>query len=345
MAAAALGLAGCGRGGEGNAPATDGGAGASAAGGPRLLFISNSNSDWFNAVEKGMLDAAAKYGARVELRRNEGQTQPQIKLLEDALSLPDVQGVAVSVIEAEAPGIADAMRALQKAGKVVITFDSDITAEASDARAGYIGTNNVNAGIVAGQAAAALRPDGGKVCTFVGTSSAANARERKQGFFQGAGGKFVDAETFDDGADKARAASNVQTALSKHPDVGVLLGLWSYNAPAIAEEIAAAPQRRTRTTVVTFDLDELAVDHLARGNVDATVVQNPYEMGYQSVRLLKALIEKDTATSAEILGDDQTRDTGVRVIVPKADSPVKGDNVITIDEMKTWLESKGLKSS
>jgi len=37
----------------------------------------------------------------------------------------------------------------------------------------------------------------------------------------------------------------------------------------------------------------------------------------------------------------------VRVIVPNADSPVKamGSEVMTVDEMKTWLISKGLKSS
>ena len=45
--------------------------------------------------------------------------------------------------------------------------------------------------------------------------------------------------------------------------------------------------------VVTFDLDELAVEHVEAGRIDATVCQNPYEMGYQGVRLLKALIEKD----------------------------------------------------
>jgi ribose transport system substrate-binding protein len=33
------------------------------------------------------------------------------------------------------------------------------------------------------------------------------------------------------------------------------------------------------------------------------------------------------------------------VIVPSKSSPVKGDNVIDIDEMKWWLGSKGLKSS
>jgi ribose transport system substrate-binding protein len=68
-------------------------------------------------------------------------------------------------------------------------------------------------------------------------------------------------------------------------------------------------------------------------------------MGYQGVRLLKALIEKDETTVREVLPDGKTRDTGVRVIVPSAESPIKGDNVITIDEMKQWLASKGLRSS
>lgn len=335
-----------------------GDAGSTSAGGPsnvaptqpggdpiKLLFITNSNADWWNAVEKGMFDGGRDFGVAVEMRRNEGTTAGQIRLLEDALSLRDVDGIAVSVIEAEAPGVADAMRELQKAGKVVIAIDSDTAPEFADARSAYIGTNNIAAGIAAGRAAATLRPEGGKVCVFVGISSAANARERKLGFFQGAGDRFVEAETFDDGGDKARASSNVDTALTKYPDVGCLLGLWSYNAPRIADQAAADPARRQKLTIVTFDLDELAVGHLERGNIDVTVCQNPYEMGYQGVKLLKALIQKDEATVAEILPDGKTRDTGVRIIVPSADSPIRGDNVLTIEEMKTWLESKGLKSS
>lgn len=315
-------------------------------GGPKILFITNSNADWWNAVEKGMFDGAAEFGARVEMRRNEGTTQGQIKLLEDALTLPDVQGVAVSVIEADAPGVADAMRQLQSAGKIVIAIDSDTSAANADARAAYIGTNNLNAGIAAGKAAATLRPEGGKTCVFVGTSSAANARERKQGFFEGAGPKFTHAETFDDGGDKAgRAPGNVVTALSKYPDAECLLGLWSYNAPIIASEVSGDPERRKKLTIVTFDLDELAVEHIERGNIDVSVCQNPHEMGYQGVRLLKALIEKDDTTVGEILPDGKTRDTGVRIIVPSADSPIKGEGVITIEDMKKWLASKGLRSS
>ena len=314
------------------------------AGKPRLLFITNSNADWWNAVEKGMKDGGEKFGCKVDMRRNEGSTQGQIERLQEALSL-DVQGVAVSVIEADAPGVADAMRALQDAGKVVIAIDSDIETASADARSAYIGTNNVKAGEEAGKAAKAIRPKGGKVAVFVGTSGAANARERKNGFFAGAGPAFREVETLDDNGDHARARDNVQTALSKYSDLDMMLGLWSYNAQPIAEEVAKSPDVRKRTTVVTFDLDEAAVGELAKGHIDASVCQNPYEMGFLGVRLLRALIEKDLKTMNEVLPDGKIRDTGVRVIVPKADSPVKGENVITIEEMKKWLESKGLRSS
>ena len=126
----------------------------------------------------------------------------------------------------------------------------------------------------------------------------------------------------------------------------MFLGLWSYNAHYIAEEVAKFPELRKKATIVTFDLDELAVQDLADGKIDVTVCQNPYEMGYQGVRLLKAFIDKDQKTIDEMLpGGTDTIDTGVRVVVPKKDSPVKGDNVIDIDEMKKWLASKGLKST
>lgn len=312
----------------------------------KLMFVSNGNSDWWNAVEKGMQDGAAVFGASAELRRNDGTAAGQIRLLEDALSLPDVKGVAVSVIEAESPGVADAMRALQKAGKVVIAIDSDIASGLSDARRAYIGTNNLKAGETAGQAAATLRPQGGKTVVFVGKPEAANAIERRTGFFQGAGAKFTQAEVFADDNDTNRAQENVRSSILKYPDAGVLLGLWSYNAPAIAEEVKASPEVRKKVSVVTFDLDQRAVDQLEQGLIDVTVCQNPYEMGYQGVRLLKAIVSNDARTIDEMLPNKAaTIDTGVRVIVPKSNTIIKGDNVITIDGMKKWLDSKGLKSS
>jgi ribose transport system substrate-binding protein len=341
--------AGCGAAADPTTAATPGSAsvpksaGSAGAAPVKLIFVTNSNADWWTAVETGMKDAAKEFGVQAEMRRNEGDPAGQIQRLEDVLSLPDVKGVAVSVLEAESPGIADKMRELQKAGKVVIAIDSD---GQKDARKAYIGTNNRRAGEVAGNVAKTLRPQGGKTVVFVGTASAANAIERREGFFSGAGSSFTQAEIFEDGGDKSKAQINVQTAISKFPDVGTFLGLWSYNAHRIAEEVANFPELRKKSTIVTFDLDELAVDDIAKSYIDATVCQNPYQIGYSGVRLLKAYVTDDQKTITEMLpGGTDTIDTGVRVIVPSKNSPVKGDNVIDIDEMKKWLTSKGLKSS
>jgi ribose transport system substrate-binding protein len=316
----------------------------------RIVLVTNGNSDWWSAVEKGMNDGGTKFSADVEMKRNgeNGGTEGQIRLLEEALSASDVKGVAVSAVEADAPGIADAMRKLKDAGKFVITIDSDVAPSAAEVRRFYIGTDNAKAGEIAGKVAEVLRPQGGTVAVFVGTASAANARARLDGFYTGAGPKFVKppVEVFEDQADMNRAQGFAEVAITKHPDVGVMLGLYSYNAPRIAAEVAKVPEFRKKTTIVTFDLDEQAVAHLEKGDIDVSVCQNPYEIGFQAVKLLKALIDDKKTTVDEMFPKGATTlDTGVRVIVPTADSPVKGENVKTVKEMKEWLTSKGLKSS
>jgi ribose transport system substrate-binding protein len=343
---AAAVIAGCGGAGtESRAP------GPSADGPPRFLFISNTTADWWLAAEKGVLDGAKDFGCEAELRQNDGTVQGQINKLREALSLPGIKGVAVSALEANAPGIVDAMQALQKAGIVVITIDADVAPEYAIARRGYIGTNNVKAGETLGKAAALLRPEGGNVATFVGTSGSANAVARAEGFFQGAGAAFKKLQTYEDFNDFAKNQQNVQTALTKEPRPDILLGLWAYNAPILAEE-AAKSSRKDALSVVTFDLAEAAIPHLESGRIAVSVVQNPYEMGYQGVRLLKAFVENDDKTVAEVLADGQMRDTGVRVVVPNGSAAsaitseaLGGVTVETIDELKSWLQSKGLKSS
>jgi ribose transport system substrate-binding protein len=314
----------------------------------RIVLITNGNSDWWTAVETGMKDAATQFKADVEMKRNEGGTEGQIRLLEEALNASDIKGVAVSAVDGEAPGISEAMKKLKDAGKFVITIDSDVSPSAAETRSYYIGTDNARAGEVAGKAASELRPQGGTVAVFVGRGSAANARQRLDGFFVGAGPKFVKppVEVFEDDHNMDKAQSLAEVAITKYPDVGVMLGLYSYNAPRIAVEVTKVPDFRKKTTIVTFDLDEQAVEHLEKGEIDVSVCQNPYQIGFEAVKLLQALMTKDTKTVEEMFPKGKTTlDTGVRVIVPSKDSPVKSGNVISIKDMKEWLKSKNLKSS
>ncbi|MFO0918001.1 MAG: substrate-binding domain-containing protein [Planctomycetaceae bacterium] len=122
------------------------------------------------------------------------------------------------------------------------------------------------------------RPDSG---------CAQNAIERIGGFGEGAGDAFVSKDSMADDYDSSALRDNVRNAIRNHPNIKTLVGIWSYNAPAIVDVVAEL-NRRADFTIVTFDAEPLAIAAMGRGKIDAMVVQNPYAMGYDGIKLLKA---------------------------------------------------------
>jgi ribose transport system substrate-binding protein len=146
----------------------------------------------------------------------------------------------------------------------------------------YIGTDNVAAGRQAGGEIRKALPGGGKVMMFVGTMDADNARERVQGIKEVLAGtniQIVDIRT--DGVDFAKAKSNVQDALAKG-GVDCLVGLYSYNTPQIYSAVKEAG-KAGQIKIVGFDEDPQTLRGVVDGTVQSTVVQQPFEFGYQSM--------------------------------------------------------------
>ncbi len=307
---------------------------------PRFVFVTNSNSPFWDAARKGLDDAAREVGAEVELIRNDSSTAGQIRRLEQAGAQRDVKGVMVSVVEPSASGIIDQMKALRARGIPVLALDSDGQKDTRDA---YIGTNNVEAGRALGKLAAQLLPEGGKAIAFVGIRSAQNAQERVNGFKEGAGEKIQVIDVMEDAGDVNKARRNVAAALQNHPDLKMLVGIWSYNAPAIVDEVKAAGKRST-LKLVTFDAEPNTLLALKEGALDATAVQNPYLMGYLGVKVLKALLAGDKAAVKSIVGDSGIKDTGIRLVTPD-DSRITGQFLVPFSDFKKELDAKGLTSS
>src|SRR5207302_7034455 len=165
----------------------------------------------------------------------------------------------------------------------------------ADTRYAFIGTDNLAGERELGKCAKNLRPEGGAYVTFVGRTGAQNAIDRIEGVRQGAGDKFKALDTMADETDLSRARENVRNAIRNHPTLNTLVGIWSYNAPAIADVVKEMNNRK-QFVIVVFDAEPAAIERMAEGSIDAMVVQNPYQMGYQGVRLLKALVEDDQGT-------------------------------------------------
>ena len=105
-------------------------------------------------------------------------------------------------------------------------------------------------------------------------------------------GKWTIIDTRTDQTDQVRAKQNVEEALIKYPKIGCLVGLWSYNGPAIFTAVTDSGMAG-KVKIVCFDEDELTLTGVEAGTIFATVVQQPFEFGYQSVKLLDQLAKGD----------------------------------------------------
>jgi ribose transport system substrate-binding protein len=88
-------------------------------------------------------------------------------------------------------------------------------------------------------------------------------------------------------------ADDVLTALQAEPNV-CLIGLWAYNPPAILRAVKAAG-KEGKAHIVGFDEMEITLQGIKDGSIYGTVVQQPFEFGYQSVKLMKALAQSPQA--------------------------------------------------
>ena len=256
----------------------------------RLAFVTNNASDFWTIARKGTEKAAAEIpGIQVEFRINPDNTAAEQQHIVEDLLAKGVDGIAISPID---PQNQTPMLNRAASQALVVTQDSDAP---NSNRSVYIGTDNVAAGRQAGEMIKEALPQGGKIMVFVGSLDAANARERFQGIkevLQGSNIQIIDVRT--DGADRARAKSNVADTLVSQPDVACLVGLWSYNGPAIVGAAKDAG-KIGKVKIVAFDEEDETLNGIKDGAIYGTVVQQPFEFGYQSM-----------AVMAKILGGDKS---------------------------------------
>ena len=369
---ASLALAGCSS--EKRTPAAGGGAkpdaGAAAAPSPqglkRLVFITNGDDPFWDALLSGLKEGEKRFdcaaaGLAVSRDVNNASAEGQIERLRQYATQDDIAGIAISVIQADNQSIVEEMKKLQDKGVKVITVDGDVNRDTfRDARPYYIGTDNVVGGRTLGTATRALLEAkgaaGGGYVQFAGFTDNDNARSRMNGVKEAIGDAFAERDRMADEMDLPRARDNVRNATQNHQDLVALVGIWAYNAPAIADVVTESGSR-DKYVVGTFDAQDLAIGHMAKGNIDVMVVQNPFEMGVQTVRLLKAMVEGDEAVTKEMFprageADGDIYTTGLRVVVPDTSSPVKPDlfdpkvvEFMTLPDFQAWLAKYNLTSS
>lgn len=327
----------------------------------RIIILTNGDHPFWDACEAGADQGAKDFqladsNLEMSFQRGDFTVKGQLDKLKQYGLETDIVGVGISVFDAENPAIAEELKKLKEAGIKIITIDGEVDRDTyRDIRTAYIGTDNLTAGGELGKATAAVRPEGGNYAIFVGNKGNANAKGRMNGFKGGVTKNFVEVETLDDQGKPENARTMVKDALDRHPEINVLVGIWAYDGPACA---AVAVERgvRATTTIVTFDADEQSIAAMEKGELDLMVVQDPYDMGYQGVKLLKALVLDDQATFKAMFPkygepDGDLYRTGLKLVVPDSGSKVTQEildpdtQFLKLSEFKEWMKKYGLKAS
>ena len=242
-----------------------------------LALVTNAAADFWTIAKRGVEKAQGEHpDYKMEVVITGQATAAEQRRELDDLIARGIAGVTISVIDP-----ANSTEELNKVAAKAVLFTTDSDAPKSD-RVVYIGTDNVAAGRQAGEEIKKALPNGGKVMMFVGTMDADNARERVDGIkdvLKGTNIQIVDIRT--DGVDFAKAKANVQDALAKG-GLDCLVGLYSYNTPQIYSAVKEAG-KAGQIKIVGFDEDPQTLRGVADGTIQATIVQQPFEFGYQSM--------------------------------------------------------------
>jgi ribose transport system substrate-binding protein len=253
-----------------------------------LAFVVNGASDFWKIAEAGVKKAQAELpDYNLQLKYPEQAAAAVQQRMLDDLVAAGAAGIMVSAVDPK-----NQTEHLNKIAAQTVLFTTDSDAPQSK-RIAYIGSSNVDLGKDAGQLMLKALPNGGKCVGFVGLLGADNARERIEGVKETIKGSKVElVDVRGDEIDQTRAKRNVEDILAAMPDVSCLVGFYSYNTPRIYEVLKEAGKLE-KIKIIGFDEDPITLGGVKEGAIVGTVVQQPFEWGYQGMKLMAQVIQGD----------------------------------------------------
>lgn len=311
---------------------------------PSVAFVTNQIADFWKIAEAGCVTASKEFNIDVQvIMPPEASAVVQKQKVEDAMAT-GIQAIAISPLDAD-----NQVEWINSIGDKIplITHDSDAP---KSNRLVYIGMDNYAAGRACGEILKKALPDGGQVLLCIGRLEQDNSKYRRQGvidvlmgrdrkidFYQEQpnafdptegeikGDKFTVVATATDQGKPEVALQKCEDALVTYPELKGIAGLFEYNPPACYQALKKANKLK-QIALAGFDENDVTLQAIKDGECAGTVVQNPYEYGYQSVKVLKELL----AGNKSVIPESKYIDIAPRTI--------SAENVETY-----WEELKRLK--
>jgi ribose transport system substrate-binding protein len=252
-----------------------------------VLVPEELDNEYWKLVEKGAQAAAKESGVMLEYAGpKQANIDEHLKTIEMSAA-SKVDGILTQGLSDDQ--FTPLINRVVASGIPVITVDTDTE---NSKRMAYIGTDNYYSGYLAGKALITDTKGQANVAIITGSFYANHQQQRVKGFQDAVksekGIHIIDIEESD--ISRVRAAEKAYQILQNHPEVNAFYGTSALDGIGIAQVVDKF-FKPGRSYIISFDTLPETLDYIRKGTIKATVVQEPYQMGYGAVKMMIDLIK------------------------------------------------------
>jgi len=259
---------------------------------------------FWESIRRGAEKAGEEAGVKIFWNgpEREGNREMQIQIIEDFIT-QKVSGIVLAPIDNKA--MVPSVEKIYAKNIPCVIIDSGID---TDKYVSFVATDNYKGGVIAARRMGKILGGKGKIVVVKYAPGSASTMKREDGFINTIEKEFPEIEI----VDSKYGLDTVETSLQAAEDLLTknveLDGIFACNeSTSVGTLRALQSQRRAgKMKMIGFDAGGLLIEGVKAGIVDSLVVQNPYKMGYEGVRVLIATLDGKKV--------DMRVDTGVMLV-------------------------------
>jgi len=245
------------------------------------LIVKMKHGDYWKTVKMAAEVAAKEFDVNLNFYAPDYEEDivGQVELIKQA-----IQDGTDAIVLAPSDPMALEAAAQPQIGKTIPLIIIDSEMESFKGKS-FIGTDQYDSGVKAGERLAQLVGEPSKVAILSYVTKAGNAEQREKGLLEALGRHpevaIVAKEYM--ASDKQLATDLTRQLLDEHPDLAGIAALNATLSLGAAEEI----ERRGLTgkvRIVAIDSPSEVLSYIQEGVIQATITQKPFTMGYLGVK-------------------------------------------------------------
>jgi len=246
------------------------------------------SAEYWQTVKDGVTAAAKEFNVdtKFEGTTSESDVDGQIKILDAAIKTkPD----AIVMAADDDNRLIPEAEKIRRDGIKLITIDSGINSNISQS---FIATDNVSAAKKEGQVLNSIMTKGKQIAIMSYVGYSLSAVEREQGLELGLSKANKDEiiGTYYSESSDAKAYQITKQLLESHPEIGGIAGLNEESTTGAAMAIVQMGLGG-KVKIVGFDSSLEEIKYIEMGVIQATVVQEPFNMGYLGIKTAVQIID------------------------------------------------------